>query len=144
MSTKELSEAFTTKAALVLHFESGKCGSRINKAVVDDLVRKFDRNHIITDPSRMLTTRIQIAIQHTTPPKGRGTDMPMNVIYVMAHSVLCQYLTTILQVPNTRTRCTSVLALPVGLGSPHLAGWSSNREREMWHNQVRGGSGYIE
>ncbi|KAF9011244.1 hypothetical protein BDQ17DRAFT_873716 [Cyathus striatus] len=52
---KNCQRAFTTKAALVLHFESGKCGSGIDRPMIDKMVRQFDRNHIITDPSHMLT-----------------------------------------------------------------------------------------
>ncbi|KAG7452070.1 uncharacterized protein BT62DRAFT_926274 [Guyanagaster necrorhizus] len=48
-------EAFISRSALVLHLESGGCVSGANRAAVNHYVRQYDRQNIITDPSRMLT-----------------------------------------------------------------------------------------
>ncbi|KAF5313073.1 hypothetical protein D9619_002468 [Psilocybe cf. subviscida] len=50
---------FVSRAALVLHLESGSCVSGIDRRTVNALVKRYDTNNLITD--RLLTT-------------GRGED----------------------------------------------------------------------
>jgi hypothetical protein len=40
---------------MILHLESGGCASRIDRRGVNRLVLEHDKNHTITDPSRMIT-----------------------------------------------------------------------------------------
>ncbi|KAJ3498653.1 hypothetical protein NLJ89_g10191 [Agrocybe chaxingu] len=49
-------EGFVSRAALVLHLESGTCRSGIDRATVNKVVRQYDKTGIITDPSRLLTS----------------------------------------------------------------------------------------
>ncbi|KAI0352478.1 hypothetical protein OH77DRAFT_1409060 [Trametes cingulata] len=46
---------FPTTSALVLHFESGACVSRITREQVNRYVQQIDRSNIITNPSRMIS-----------------------------------------------------------------------------------------
>jgi len=48
-------QAFVSNSALILHLEAGSCPSRVNRNTVNDYVRQIDRNHVITDPSRLIT-----------------------------------------------------------------------------------------
>ncbi|KAK0500770.1 hypothetical protein EDD18DRAFT_1145785 [Armillaria luteobubalina] len=48
-------EAFVSRSAVVLHLESGGCISGVDRATVNRYVRQYDKQNIITDPSRMLT-----------------------------------------------------------------------------------------
>ncbi|KAK7464318.1 hypothetical protein VKT23_006486 [Stygiomarasmius scandens] len=48
-------QMFITRSHLVLHLESGKCSSGVDRATVNRFVRQYDKNNIITDPSRLLT-----------------------------------------------------------------------------------------
>jgi len=47
--------SFISNSALVLHLESGGCSSGINRNTVNRVVRQLDTNHVITDPSRLIT-----------------------------------------------------------------------------------------
>lgn len=40
---------------MLLHLESGACCSGVNRRVVDTSIREFDRNNVITNPTRLLT-----------------------------------------------------------------------------------------
>ncbi|TFK42097.1 hypothetical protein BDQ12DRAFT_677641 [Crucibulum laeve] len=46
---------FVSNSAMILHMESGNCRSGMNRATVNEVVRQYDRNNDITNPSRMLT-----------------------------------------------------------------------------------------
>ncbi|TFK42099.1 hypothetical protein BDQ12DRAFT_625021 [Crucibulum laeve] len=46
---------FVSTSAMILHMESGNCRSGMDRATVNKVVRHYDRNNVITDPSRMLT-----------------------------------------------------------------------------------------
>ncbi|SJL15665.1 related to zinc finger protein [Armillaria ostoyae] len=48
-------EAFVSRSAVVLHLENGGCISGADRTAVNRYVRQYDRQNIITDPSRMLT-----------------------------------------------------------------------------------------
>ncbi|THV00616.1 hypothetical protein K435DRAFT_656811 [Dendrothele bispora CBS 962.96] len=48
-------QSFITRSHLILHLESGKCSSGVNRSAVDRYVRQYDKNNVITDPSRLLT-----------------------------------------------------------------------------------------
>ncbi|TFK24281.1 hypothetical protein FA15DRAFT_756650 [Coprinopsis marcescibilis] len=48
---------FVSTSALVLHLESGVCPSGATRSAVNRFVRQHDRNHVITDPSRLITGR---------------------------------------------------------------------------------------
>ena len=47
---------FVSRSALVLHLEEGACRSGIDRATINRYVRQYDKNNIITDPSRLLTS----------------------------------------------------------------------------------------
>ncbi|KAF9532125.1 hypothetical protein CPB83DRAFT_848392 [Crepidotus variabilis] len=47
-------KAFVSRAALVLHLEGGACPSGVDRKTINKLVHKYDKNHIITDPSRLI------------------------------------------------------------------------------------------
>jgi len=47
--------SFVSNSALVLHLEAGYCSSGINRDSVNRFVRRYDRNNVITDPSRFIT-----------------------------------------------------------------------------------------
>ena len=47
---------FVSRSALVLHLEAGKCRSGVDRAAVNMVVRQYDTNNIITDPSRLITS----------------------------------------------------------------------------------------
>ncbi|KAF8204120.1 hypothetical protein BJ912DRAFT_941995 [Pholiota molesta] len=47
---------FVSRAALVLHLESGSCTSGIDRNAVNRYVRQYDTNNVITDPARLLTS----------------------------------------------------------------------------------------
>ncbi|KAI0325435.1 hypothetical protein GY45DRAFT_1364490 [Cubamyces sp. BRFM 1775] len=51
---KGCGKAFVSSAALVLHLESGACVSRVDRDTVNRIVERFDRQNIITNPSRMI------------------------------------------------------------------------------------------
>ncbi|KAF8899325.1 hypothetical protein BD779DRAFT_76725 [Infundibulicybe gibba] len=40
---------------MLLHLEAGTCRSGIDRGTVNRIVQQYDQNHIITDPSRLLT-----------------------------------------------------------------------------------------
>ncbi|TFY60471.1 hypothetical protein EVJ58_g5130 [Rhodofomes roseus] len=42
-------------AALILHFESGTCPSRITREQFNRAIAQYDKHHIITNPARMIT-----------------------------------------------------------------------------------------
>ncbi|RPD70226.1 hypothetical protein L226DRAFT_539078 [Lentinus tigrinus ALCF2SS1-7] len=46
--------SFVSKAALVLHMESGTCASGMTRAIVDKLATKLDKGGVITNPARMI------------------------------------------------------------------------------------------
>ncbi|KAI0368412.1 hypothetical protein BV20DRAFT_969229 [Pilatotrama ljubarskyi] len=46
--------SFVSTAALVLHFESGACVSRVTRDQVNRFVAQIDRSNIITNPTRMI------------------------------------------------------------------------------------------
>ncbi|KAF8578657.1 hypothetical protein K439DRAFT_1663607 [Ramaria rubella] len=46
---------FVSMAALVLHFESGTCPSGLNRAELNRLVVRMDRNNVITNPARLIS-----------------------------------------------------------------------------------------
>ncbi|KAH9915944.1 uncharacterized protein BXZ73DRAFT_106010 [Epithele typhae] len=48
------SKSFISRAALVIHLESGGCASGIDRRLVDKIAHKLDRHGTITDPARML------------------------------------------------------------------------------------------
>ncbi|KAF7782994.1 hypothetical protein Agabi119p4_2370 [Agaricus bisporus var. burnettii] len=52
---KGCDRTFVSVSAMILHLEGGKCVSGIDRSYVDQKVREYDRNNIITDPSRMIT-----------------------------------------------------------------------------------------
>ncbi len=47
--------SFISNSALVLHLEAGACSSGVNRNAVNRYVRQLDTNHVITDPSRLIT-----------------------------------------------------------------------------------------
>jgi len=51
---RDCNKMFVSGAALILHLESGTCPSRITRLQVDRVVAQYDRQHIITNPSRMI------------------------------------------------------------------------------------------
>ena len=48
-------KSFVSHAALVLHFESGTCPSRMTREQLNRLVVRADTNNYITNPNRLLT-----------------------------------------------------------------------------------------
>lgn len=40
---------------MILHLESGGCRSGVNRRIVNQYVREYDRTNIITNPARLLT-----------------------------------------------------------------------------------------
>lgn len=51
---KKCNKMFVSGAALVLHLESGTCPSRITREQVNRVAAKYDKQHIITNPARMI------------------------------------------------------------------------------------------
>ncbi|KAF9469554.1 hypothetical protein BDZ94DRAFT_1278770 [Collybia nuda] len=47
--------AFVSRSAMLLHLESGGCQSGVDRKTINQYVRKYDRNNVITTPSRLLT-----------------------------------------------------------------------------------------
>ena len=47
-------KVFISVAALSLHFESSTCASGMTRKQLDSLVVRADRNHIITNPDRLI------------------------------------------------------------------------------------------
>ncbi|KZT69380.1 hypothetical protein DAEQUDRAFT_726665 [Daedalea quercina L-15889] len=45
---------FVSGAALVLHLESGTCPSRVTRDAVNRVAAKYDTQHVITNPARMI------------------------------------------------------------------------------------------
>ncbi|KAF8899322.1 hypothetical protein BD779DRAFT_1617033 [Infundibulicybe gibba] len=48
-------QGFVSRSAMLLHLEAGTCRSGLNRTIINRAVQQLDRNHIITDPSRLLT-----------------------------------------------------------------------------------------
>ncbi|KZT58324.1 hypothetical protein CALCODRAFT_468549 [Calocera cornea HHB12733] len=48
-------QMFISPAAVVLHLETGKCVSGVTRAIIDRYIVKYDRNNLITNPSRLIT-----------------------------------------------------------------------------------------
>lgn len=48
-------ETFVSRSAMVHHLEYGKCPSGVNRRIVDNAIRQYDRNNVITNPARLLT-----------------------------------------------------------------------------------------
>ena len=48
-------KAFVSNAALVLHFESGTCPSRLTREELNRIIVRADTNNYITNPARLLT-----------------------------------------------------------------------------------------
>jgi C2H2-type zinc finger len=46
---------FASGSALMQHFDSGSCPSRVNRHVVNRIVVRLDRNNIITNPAHLIT-----------------------------------------------------------------------------------------
>ncbi|KAG6917371.1 hypothetical protein DXG01_002746 [Tephrocybe rancida] len=53
---KGCTQTFISVSAMLLHLEAGTCVSGATRRLVNTKVRELDRNNIITDPSRMLTS----------------------------------------------------------------------------------------
>ncbi|ESK85451.1 proteophosphoglycan 5 [Moniliophthora roreri MCA 2997] len=51
---KGCGQGFVSNSALVLHLENGGCPSGVDRATVNRVVRQYDRNNVITDPSRLI------------------------------------------------------------------------------------------
>ncbi|RDX45238.1 hypothetical protein OH76DRAFT_1388235 [Lentinus brumalis] len=51
---KSCSKSFVSRAALVLHLESGGCASRITRDMVNRIVAALDKGNVITNPSRLI------------------------------------------------------------------------------------------
>ncbi|KAJ7630173.1 hypothetical protein FB45DRAFT_914829 [Roridomyces roridus] len=49
-------EFFISRSAMILHLEAGRCPSGATRSAIDTYVRQYDRNNIITDPARLLTS----------------------------------------------------------------------------------------
>ncbi|OJT12099.1 hypothetical protein TRAPUB_11351 [Trametes pubescens] len=47
-------KSFVSNAGLLLHLESGACVSHMTRAKIDRIMAKYDRDHIITNPSRLI------------------------------------------------------------------------------------------
>ncbi|KAF8487834.1 hypothetical protein JB92DRAFT_1478803 [Gautieria morchelliformis] len=47
--------AFVSSSALVLHFEAGTCPSGLTRDQLNRMVTRMDRNHVITNPARLIT-----------------------------------------------------------------------------------------
>jgi hypothetical protein len=48
-------QSFVSRSALILHLEAGRCRSGVDRQTIKSFVRSYDKDHFITDPSRMLT-----------------------------------------------------------------------------------------
>jgi len=48
-------KAFVSNAALVLHFETGTCPSRLTREELNRIIVRADTNNYITNPARLLT-----------------------------------------------------------------------------------------
>ncbi|KAI0743128.1 hypothetical protein C8Q80DRAFT_1192899 [Daedaleopsis nitida] len=46
---------FVSLSALVLHLEAGTCTSGMTRKMLDELIARYDKRHIITNPDRLLT-----------------------------------------------------------------------------------------
>ncbi|CAK5263914.1 unnamed protein product [Mycena citricolor] len=65
---------FVSRSAVVLHLESGKCASGMTREKVKVLVRQYDRENLITDPARMITSPgISSPTYIATPRAWNGT-----------------------------------------------------------------------
>ena len=62
--------SFVSRSAMLLHLEEGKCPSGLDRAAVNRLVREYDRNNIITDPSRLLTNGTNTEITYMAGPSS--------------------------------------------------------------------------
>ncbi|KAI0637525.1 hypothetical protein C8Q77DRAFT_1046942 [Trametes polyzona] len=51
---KNCGRSFVSKAALILHLESGSCVSGMSRQDVNKIVAQIDRSNIITNPARMI------------------------------------------------------------------------------------------
>ena len=51
---KKCKKTFASGAALVFHLESGSCPSRVTRAMVNRAVAKHDKEHVVTNPARMV------------------------------------------------------------------------------------------
>ncbi|TFY60470.1 hypothetical protein EVJ58_g5131 [Rhodofomes roseus] len=51
---KGCAKEFINSAALVFHWESGTCPSRITRQHLNRVITEFDKNHVITNPARMI------------------------------------------------------------------------------------------
>ncbi|KAL0952040.1 hypothetical protein HGRIS_008682 [Hohenbuehelia grisea] len=47
-------QAFVSTSALILHLEAGYCPGGFDRPTVNRLVKQYDRNHVITDPARLI------------------------------------------------------------------------------------------
>ena len=52
---KGCAKSFVSRAALVLHLESGACPSRVTRAMVNRIVAALDTGNVITNPARLLS-----------------------------------------------------------------------------------------
>ncbi|KAK0466207.1 uncharacterized protein EV420DRAFT_1510584 [Desarmillaria tabescens] len=118
-------EAFVSRSAVVLHLESGGCVSGADRAAVNRYVREYDRQNIITDPSRMLTgpggaPRDEI-VYSANDNAWNGYAYECYLCHQMASTLraLNQHLTSpkhqekvyICPLPSCRTRFTTLSAL---------------------------------
>ncbi|KAF8899323.1 hypothetical protein BD779DRAFT_1488197 [Infundibulicybe gibba] len=58
-------QGFVSRSAMILHLEAGTCRSGLNRKTIDRIIQQYDRNHIITDPSRLLTGSVNVEYSAT-------------------------------------------------------------------------------
>ena len=74
---RDCHKAFLSNAALVLHFESGTCPSRMTRVQLNRFVVRADTNNYITNPARLLTGPLGRS-EPPTPAVMWATELSFN------------------------------------------------------------------
>ncbi|KAJ8701792.1 hypothetical protein PTI98_000545 [Pleurotus ostreatus] len=74
---------FISLAAVALHLEAGSCTSGMDRYALDRLIQKYDKNHLITDPSRLISNG------DSTTTRYYATEMAYNEYYDDYECYLC-------------------------------------------------------
>lgn len=62
--TNKCGATFSSRSALLSHLESGSCKSGANRTMIAKFVIQYDKTHIVTNPTRLLTYEPQNAVTY--------------------------------------------------------------------------------
>ncbi|KAL4260273.1 hypothetical protein AB1N83_008315 [Pleurotus pulmonarius] len=83
-------QSFISPAAVALHLEAGSCTSGMDRYQLDLLIQQYDRNHLITDPSRLITD----GTGGSSTTRYYATERAYNVYTGLFECYLCDHTFT--------------------------------------------------